>query len=67
MIKRGFKSPQSKTGNLKGIFSERLSEFARSLIVFFYWWAEIDRPIREELNIFDPRDLESSCVKLATI
>ena len=29
---------QSKIGNLKGIFSERLSaKFTRSVIIFFYW------------------------------
>ena len=39
---------------MKGIFSERLSKFTRSVIIFFDWWAEIDRPIREELD-----DLES--------
>ena len=44
---------------MKGIFSERLSKFTRSVIIFFDWWAEIDRPIREELDVFDPSDLES--------
>ena len=29
------------------------------MIIFFDWWAEIDRPIREELDVFDPSDLES--------
>ena len=43
---------------MKGIFSERLSKFTRSVIIFFDWWAEIDRPIREELDVFDPSDLE---------
>ena len=54
IINRGF-----KIGNLKGIFSQRLSKFTRSVIIFFDWWAEIDRPIREELDVFDPSDLES--------
>ena len=29
------------------------------MIIFFDWWAEIDRPFREELDVFDPSDLES--------
>ena len=41
---------------MKGIFSERLSKFTRSVIIFFDWWAEIDRPSREELDVFDPSD-----------
>ena len=44
---------------MKGTFPERLSKFTRSVIIFFGWWAEIDRPIREELDVFGPSDLES--------
>ena len=44
---------------MKGIFSERLSECARSVILFFDWYAEMDKPITEGLDVFDPSDLES--------
>ena len=29
------------------------------MILFFDWLAEIEKPIREELDVFDPSDLES--------
>ena len=29
------------------------------MIIFLDWSAEIDRPIREELDVFDPSGLES--------
>ena len=33
-----------------------LYEFARFVILFFDWYAEIVKPIREELDVFNPSD-----------
>ena len=53
---------QSEINNLKRTFPKRSSEFVASLIYFCDWfilWGEMDEPIRDELDVFDPSELQS--------
>ena len=38
------------------IFRFLSTEFARCVILFFDWLAKIDKTVREELEVFNPRD-----------
>ena len=63
IINRGSKcTVQSGIDNLNGMFPERSSEFAAPVILFSDWFTiyrKIDEPVSEELDVFDPSDLES--------
>ena len=53
---------QSEIDNLKRMCPERSSEFVASLILFRDWFilqGGMDEPIKDELDVFDPSELQN--------
>ena len=53
---------QSEIDNLKRMCPERSSEFVDSVILFSDWFivqGGMDEPIRNELDVFDPSELQN--------